>query len=208
MNEIDSLAEEMQGRGPNEVRSLLFARLGAPARDGGSGLSIPKWDVCGGVLTFHPFRGPTFARGGTTRYLMRTRNPTASCLFGRYGMTTLPDASNRGTTYSLGGFLLQEDGTYQLENPLPNRPGQEENLFLRYPTGTAEVEYAPGVTGRTLLENVPEEAVIAAVAFAAEGGVARWVLSLVADRGKRTVLFERSEPLPFLLARGWANRWD
>jgi hypothetical protein len=88
---IESLTQEVQGKGPEEVRALIVRRFGPPAREVGSGLQIEQWDVDGGTLTFHPLQGPSFNKSGVLTRLIRTTNPAALCLFGSYEMDTEPE---------------------------------------------------------------------------------------------------------------------
>lgn len=54
-----------------EVRALTVRRFGPPAREVGSGIQMNNrmWD--GGILTFHPFQGPTFQNGRQRSALTR-----------------------------------------------------------------------------------------------------------------------------------------
>jgi len=117
---IDSLAREVQGKKPDEVRALIVGRLGQPTRDIGSGISIDQWDVAGGQLTFHPGTGPTFKKDGKIRWLIRTTNPAATCLFGSYQMTTIPDPANHGNCFWTGDLSLRADGKYQYTKKVLN----------------------------------------------------------------------------------------
>src|SRR3954469_15703137 len=85
---IEALIAEIQGKQPEQVRALIVARFGPPARDLGSGLRIDQWDVDGGVLTFNPVDGVTFEQRGERTRLIRTTNRAASCLFGNYCKAT------------------------------------------------------------------------------------------------------------------------
>src|SRR5438874_5189760 len=88
---IEALTGEIQGRERDGVRAVILRRFGPANRNVGSGFRIEQWDIDGGVLTFNPATGPFFTKDAVSRQLLRTNNPVASCLFGSYEMTTLPD---------------------------------------------------------------------------------------------------------------------
>jgi hypothetical protein len=209
-SDIEVLTEEIQGKNPREVRDLITRRLGPPDRDIGSGFQIEQWDVDGGVLTFHPFAGPTFTREGQVTRLMRTTNPIESCLFGRYEMTTAPDPNNHGTRYWLGNLTLSAKGRYHYEDSgqnLSQRAGQKDNFFLRHSKGSAQIEYAAGLTPRKLLEDVPDGSRVATVTFLAEDGRKSAVFGIITRRGPMDLEFEGPGPLPFRMHTGWKNYW-
>jgi hypothetical protein len=206
--EIDALTSEIQGLEPAEVRAAIVRRFGSPARDIGSGLSIEQWDVAGGVLTFHPLTGPTFAKDEVSTRLIRTTNPAGDCLVGSYEMTTLPDPANHGNCFWLGNVALNSEGRYRFTGG-PNgspRPGQEDNYFMRHPEGTARVEYAAGVTPRTRLEDLADSTRVATVTFACDGGGSMSYM-IVAHGSSMRLAFEGSEPLSFRMNKGWVSYW-
>lgn len=206
--EIDALTREIQGQEPDEVRAAVVRRFGQPARDIGSGLSIEQWDVAGGVLTFHPGTGPTFAKGGQTTRLMRTTNPAGDCLVGSYEMTTLPDPANHGNCFWLGNVALTPKGRYRYTGGVSTstRPGQEDNFFMHHPEGMARVEYAAGVTSQTRLEDLPDGTRVATVTFVGDGEASK-SYAIVASRSSMRLAFESPEPLVFRMDKGWVNYW-
>jgi hypothetical protein len=209
VDEIDALTEQMQGKQRDEAFALIVDYFGQPTRNIGSGLSIPQWDICGGVLTFHPLSGPRFTIDDTTKWLIRTANSVVACVFGHYDMSTLAD--NWRTTYSLGSISLSAEGHYTYTASFPQSPprtGQGQNFFIRHPQGSAAVVYAPDITSQTLLENLPDWTVIANVTFVASNGDTQTYFVIV-DSDKRRLLLESAEPILFRLSKGWVNFcWD
>ncbi len=83
---------------------MISKRLGPPQRDNGSGVRIEQWDVSGGVLTFHPYTGPTFFNRKAQKFfrLLRTTNPVHANLLQSYEMTTLPDPDDHANALLAG----------------------------------------------------------------------------------------------------------
>src|SRR5947208_659011 len=67
-SELPREVEEFRGKvarmNADQVLAAATARFGRPSRDAGSGVSIPQWDIAGGVLTVHSSAGPTFRSAG------------------------------------------------------------------------------------------------------------------------------------------------
>ena len=207
---IEVLTSEIRGKQPDEVRALIIRRFGPPNRTIGSGFQIEQWDVEGGVLTFHPARGPTFDKGGVQMRLVRTTNLAADCLFGRYGMATLPDPAHQGTTYWLGSVSLSADARYRYKDSgqnLDHRGEQFANFFMLNPSGSARVEYAPGVTPETRLEDLPDGSPVATVTFTGETGRSSKSYRAVAYRTAMRLAFESEGAMLFRLDRAWVNYW-
>ena len=179
---IEALIPAIQGQQPEEVRALIVARFGPPARDLGSGLRIDQWDVDGGALTFHPVEGVTFEKRGERTRLIRTTNLAASCLFGNYEMVTLP-AGRREMSYWLGNVSLVADSRYRYTDSrqsLDHRAEQRENFFILHPNGSAQITYAAGVTPATRLEDLPDGTAVATVTFVGQDGRSSSVYRIVA----------------------------
>jgi hypothetical protein len=209
--DVEALTRDIQGKEPDEVRSIIVRRFGPPARDIGSGLRIEQWDVAGGVLTFHPLSGPDFAKDGVSTRLIRTTNLAEDCLFGSYEMMTLPDVANHGARYWLGNVTLSVDGRYRYEDSGQNsahREDQGDNFFMLYPGGTARVEYADGVAPRTRLEDVATDMRIATVTFTAQDGRTSRAYDIVAYRSRMLLTVESAEPMPFQMHKYWVNYWQ
>jgi hypothetical protein len=205
---VETLKAEIQGKKPDEVRALIIRRFGPPAREVGSGFQIEQWDVDGGVLTFHPLTGPTFSKGGVQTRLIRTTNRAELCLFGSYEMTTLPEGPN-GMEYWLGDVSLATDSRYRFTdsgNNLDHRDGQRDNFFMLHPHGSAQVNYASGVSPKTRLEDLPDGSLVATVRFTAPDRRSSAVYRIVAYRTSMSLVFE-GEALPFRMEKEWVNYW-
>ena len=207
--EIASLTREIQGKTPDQVRALIVQRFGPPARDVGSGFQIEQWDVAGGVLTFHPLSGPTFEKNGVRTRLLRTTNPAALCLFGSYEMVTQPEAPY-GLRYYLGDVFLSAD-RYKFTDSRSNedhRKTQANNFFMLHPEGLARVEYSPGVTPTTRLEDLPDNSSVATVTFVTPDGRFRETYRIVANRTSMSLsLSLEGKEGAFQVTRGWVNYW-
>ena len=146
---------------PERVRAAIISRLGPPQRNVGSGLRIEQWDIAGGALTFHPYRGPTFSDPKTkkTLYLLPTANPVQVNLLQTYDMTTLPDPTNHRTRFWIGTLKIGTDQTYQFVESFQHihEPRlHTETFFLRHPMGKVAIRYANSISSGTLLETMPE----------------------------------------------------
>jgi hypothetical protein len=198
ISDVEALALEIQGKQPDEVRAIMVKRFGPPARDVGSGATIEQWDVAGGVLTFHSFLGPTYAKDGVSIRLMRTSNPVETCLFGSY----------QETYHEIGYLHLSSDAVYHFKDVgSADAADQSDNFFVLHPSGSSRVEYAPGVTPQTHLEDVPDGVRVATVTFTARGGGARKALAIVGYRSSARLAFESPEPIPFFMEKGWVSYW-
>jgi hypothetical protein len=204
---IESLTQEVQGKGPEDVRTLIVRRFGPPAREVGSGIQIEQWDVDGGILTFHPFQGPTFQKGGVLTRLVRTTNPAALCLFGRYQMDTGPEGQF-SMFYYLGDVGLSADH-YRFTDSgssLDHRSKQKNNFFMLHPDGLVEVKYASGVSAETRLEDLSDGSPVATVTFSAPNGRFSAAYRIVANRSSMSLAFQ-GKVMPFQLRKGWVNYW-
>src|SRR3954462_14306509 len=205
---IEALIAEIQGKQSEQVRALIVARFGPPARDLGSGLRIDQWDVDGGALTFNPVDGVTFEKRGERTRLIRTSNLAASCLFGNYEMVTLPNGRD-GMRYWLGSVSLAANSRYKYtesDQSLNRRAEQRDNFFILHPNGSAQITYAVGVTPETRLEDLPDGTSVATVTFVSEGVGASRAYRIVADRTSMSLAFQ-GEAMSFRLTRGWLNYW-
>ena len=204
---IDSLTQEVQGKGPEDVRALIVRRFGPPAREVGSGVQIEQWDVDGGVLTFHPGTGPTFQKSGVLVRLMRTTNPAALCLFGGYEMDTGPEG-RLAMFYYLGDLSLSADHYRFTDsgNNLDHRNKQKNNFFMLHPEGLVEVEYASGVSAETRLEDLPDGGPVAAVTFSTPDRRFSTTYRIVANRPSMSLAFQ-GKGMTFQLRKGWVNYW-
>lgn len=209
--EIRELAAGIRGKGPDEVRAAMEKQFGPPQRNVGSGVRIGQWDVAGGTLTFHPLSGPVFTdpKGKTRHRLLRTRNPAGDNLLRGYEMTTRPDPAHHGTRFWLGNVKFGPGAAYQFTDSGANqsqRGGQENNFFLLHPAGTVEVRHEEKVTPETLLETLPEGAVVARLTFTANSG-AKATFSIACSEQGRCLTFEGDQALPFCMDTSWKNFW-
>ena len=204
---IKRLTQEVQGKGPAEVRALIVRRFGPPARDVGSGFQIEEWDVDGGILTFHSLEGPTFKKGGVLTRLIRTTNPAALCLFGSYEMDTEPEGYPP-MLYYVGDVSLSADH-YRFRDSgsnLDHRDKQKNNFFMLYPDGLVEVKYASGVSAETRLEDLPDGGPVATVTFFAPNRRFSATYRIVANHSAMSLAFQ-GKGMPFQLTKGWVNYW-
>jgi hypothetical protein len=205
--DIDTLIPQVQGKDASQVRALIVRQFGPPARDVGSGLQIEQWDVDGGVLTFHPLQGPTFQKQGVRTRLIRTHNPASLCLFGSYEMVTAPQGEH-GMKYWLGDVSLSGDGYNYTDSDanLDHRERQRNNFFLLHPKGLVQVKYASGVTPETLLENLPDDSVVATVTLATPDRQVSKTYRIRTNRTSMSLAFEGDE-MQFQMAKGWVHYW-
>ncbi|HEX7285485.1 MAG TPA: hypothetical protein VF532_04845 [Candidatus Angelobacter sp.] len=204
---IESLTQEVQGKGPEAVRELIVRRFGPPARDIGSGIQIEQWDVDGGILTFHPHQGLTFQKGGVATRLIRTTNPAELCLFGSYEMDTGPEGHS-AMFYYLGDVSLSA-GHYRFTDSgsnLDHRNKQQNNFFMMHPDGLVKVKYASGVSAKTRLEDLSDGSPVATVTFSAANKRFSATYRIVANRSSMSLALQ-GKGIPFQLTKGWVNYW-
>jgi hypothetical protein len=201
------LIQQVQGKDPGQVRDVIVRQLGPPARDIGSGFQIEQWDVDGGVLTFHTLQGPTFLKHGVLTHLIRTNNPPALCLFGRYEMVTASESQYR-MKYWLGNVFLSDDCynyTDSCDN-LDHRQKQSNNFFMLHPKGLVQVKYSSGVTPETRLEDLPDDSLVAIVTFATPDRRVSKTYRIVTNRTSMSLAFE-GDGMQFQMTKGWVNYW-
>jgi hypothetical protein len=205
--DIEALIPQVQGKDASQVRALLIRQFGPPSRDIGSGLQIEQWDVDGGVLTFHPLQGPTFQKQGVRTRLIRTHNPASLCLLGSYEMVTASQ-SQHGMKYWLGDVVLSGDSYNYTDSHdnLDHREKQRDNFFMLHPKGLVQVKYASGITPETLLEDLPDDSLVATVTFAAPDRRVSKTYRILSNRTSMYLAFEGDE-MQFRMTRGWANYW-
>jgi len=224
---IAQLKSQIQGKRPREVASIIVQRFGRPNRDVGSGLTILEWDVGGCVLslTVEGGGGPLKFRcpDGATLWLIGTENPIRDNIISQFEMTTLPDlgnsdVSNHGTQFYLGYLALHANGKYRYvaADEFASQHRQiAPNFFFDHPRGNYVVAYPTGLSGQSLLENLPDKSHIAAIHFSADpkpgstrpGASAQ--LELCTSRG-HSLYFASSGliPLNYALDASWHNRWS
>lgn len=207
--EIRELAKAIQGKEREKVWEIISERLGPPHRDVGSGVSIPQWDVFGGVFTYQDESGPVFVDHelGVYFQLLRTTNLVKENLLRGYEMMTLEDSYN--TQYWLGNIEFKADLSYEFTDSefFPRlRAAQSQNYFMLHPAGKVAIRYADGIGPETKLENLPEPALIAHLTFTSVDGKAEATYQIISS-GRR-LTFASDEPLSFDMDRSWNNFWN
>lgn len=175
-------------------------------------MRIEQWDIAGGALTFHPYRGPTFSDPKTkkTLYLLPTANPVQVNLLQTYDMTTLPDPTNHRTRFWIGTLKIGTDQTYQFVESFQHihEPRlHTETFFLRHPMGKVAIRYANSISSGTLLETMPEGATLAHLTFTAREGTEEATFSIISFEQQRSLEFASEQPLNFTMSGGWRNFW-
>jgi hypothetical protein len=206
---IEALTQQIQGKQPDQVRALIVARLGPPARDIGSGVRIEQWDVDGGVLTFHPMTGVDFERGGVWARLIRTTNPVESCLFGSYEMKTVAEAPH-GMHYWLGEVVISPALQYLYTDSGSNRDhraAQGDNFFILHPMGSIRVEYGASVGSQTRLEDLRDGTLVATVTFLAKDDQSAKQYRIVAHTNSMRLEFDADGASHFEMGRPWVSYW-
>jgi hypothetical protein len=206
---VQEIAVQIQNKNMDGIRAVIINKLGSPQRSIGSGIQIDQWKVSDGVLTFHPFRGPTFENSKTkkTVYLLRTSNSAGENLLQSYEMSTLP-VPPYGNSSWLGNLSFGADSTYQFKADGPNTGQRSEpagNFFLRYPTGKVTVQYISPNTAETLLESVAESTVIANLTFTAADGAHKETFSIKASEQSRRLDFSSDKEMPFVMYTSWKH---
>lgn len=202
---IVSLAKQFGGKSPDEVRELIVRQFGPHHRDTGSGLSIPQWDVFGGVLTFHPLGGPSFFDPGTKKVtgLVPTHNTVRENLLRSYEMSSRDD--HRGQQHWLGSLEFPSPTTYRFtKSPLS---ANAKNFFTKYPTGTVVANLARGVADETLLESLEGDVPIAKLIFTSADGQKKAAFSIVSSEQSRSLKFVAPKNNDFEMNKGWENFW-
>jgi hypothetical protein len=205
---IESFQSKVAPMDANAVLAEATTEFGQPSRDIGSGLSIPQWDIAGGVLTVHPLVGPTF-RTANDRivWLIPTSNPVSDNLLQDFEMTTLPDPANHGTRFWIGNVHITKDGTYRYVDSgsnLRERGSQSSNFFMKHPEGRVEIIYPTGVAAHSNLEDLGERQ-IATLRFVARDGIPPFECSVASSAQSRRLSIVGSS---FQMEAGWLNFWQ
>ncbi len=209
--DITSLTRSIQGKSPWVIHKLFILKFGWPDRTIGSGLKIDQWDIAGGVLTYHPFRGPVFSKNGADTRLVQTNNFVENCIFGSCELTTPPDPANNGTRYWLGNVFISPDGNFHFEDSKQNLTirSEQTNIFFRSnPDGIVSVKYAIGISKQTRLESLEEGTHVASVLFSSLDGIITQSYDVISHRGLMKLEILSGESMPFQLFKSWINFWD
>jgi hypothetical protein len=204
---IQSLANEIREKSGGEVEAAIVKHFGPAARDVGSGVSIKQWDVGTGVLTYSGGLASFSVSGGKRVWLTATNNralPTVTA--DGFEMTTLPSPQMK---YWLGDLDLKSGSTYKFVDSgewesLHHREKQTNNFFLKHPIGRFTIQFASGCSPSTVLERLPEAAVICSLTFVAADGSAQATYDIVAYPSERSLMFStKTQRLIFLMEKGW-----
>lgn len=124
-------------------------------------------------------------------------------------MTTLPNSSR--TSFYLGYLEFGPNSTYQFRDSGQHhdqRSAQTENFFIRYPTGVVEVHYAASIVPSTLLESVPEGAIVATLVFKSADRKDQATFSITSSELGRRLDFRSDKPLTFNMNKSWESHWN
>jgi hypothetical protein len=207
---IQELASKIQGKSPAEIRAVIIGSSGPPQRNVGSGLRIEQWDRSDGVLTFHPWTGPTFFDKKAQKFfrLLQTHNPAGSNILDGYEMMTLPDPN--GSCLWLGNVKFGPKSAYKFVDSRQfrdQRAAQTGNFFMLHPSGSVEVRYVAPVTRGTLLESVAEGATVAQLVFTSADHKHQATFSITSSERERRLVFGADKPLSFQMDTSWKNFW-
>jgi hypothetical protein len=123
-----------------------------------------------------------------------------------FEMTTPPSPQLK---YWLGDLDLKIGSTYKFVDSeeyesLHHREKQTNNFFLKHPTGRFAIQFASGCSPDTVLERLPEAAVLCSMTFvAADGGSQATFVIVVYPSERRLVFSTRTRPAIFLMEKDW-----
>jgi hypothetical protein len=205
---IRDLAKAIQGNTPAQMRETMIRQYGA-SRHVGSGLDIEAWDVAGGLLVFHPLTGPFFDSNSKQQiWLLATNNRALPNLLGAFEMTTTPDRD--GMHYWLGDLSLRPDRTYVFgsSNDFPEQWAvRSDNFFKQHPSGTFEIQYEAGCTDETLLEGLPNNAVLCQLVLLPMGGGRTADYSVLVSTDERRLIVRSAAGMDFEMKKWWSEFW-
>lgn len=131
-------------------------------------------------------------------------------IHGKYEMATLPDKSNPNTTFWIGNLTLRPNDSYQFvdsNSNLDRRSGQENNFFLRYPTGNFSLIYSQGLSNETLLEDLSDRAEVARILFIANNGKTKQAYTIISRRDMAMLEFDSNDSIEFEMLKSWESYW-
>ena len=207
---INRVRPRLAGKGRDEVLAMLTKEFGPQARDIGSGLSIPQWDMGGGVLQFHPSVGPTFRMKEKTTWLIATHNPAGANIVGNYEMYTLPDPANHGTSFWIGNLKLSAHGTYRyVPGSIEPQAKEARNFFVDHAEGTYKIAYAGVLNKESLLEDQADRATLATVTFTGKAPTDSAKIQLKVDAAARWLDFAAAgdAPMNCVMQKSWLEYW-
>jgi hypothetical protein len=104
---------------------------------------------------------------------------------------------------------LKTDSTYKFIDSgeyesLRHREKQTNNFFLKHPVGRFSIRFASGCSPDTVLERLPEAAVLCSVTFVAANGSSQATFEIVAYPSERRLVFStKTRPPTFSMEKGW-----
>jgi hypothetical protein len=204
---IQSLAEEIQDKSGDEAEAVIVKHFGQAARDVGSGVSIKQWDVGTGVLTYSGGLARFSVSRGKTVWLTVTNNRALPILTASgFEMSTPPSPQIK---YWLGDLDLKTGSTYKFVDSgeyesLHHRERQTNNFFLKHPTGQFAIQFASGCSPDTVLERLPDAAVLCTLTFVPADGSSQVTFEIVAYPSERRLVFStKTRASIFLMEKGW-----
>lgn len=187
---IQMLAKEIRGKKENEVSAAIVKRFGPAARNIGSGIISPEWDVESGVLDYRLGLVSFQVKGGKLVWLTATINKALLALTtDTFEMTTMPEPQMK---YWLGNLRLKPDSTYEFVDSgqsLDHRTGQKQNFFMKHPYGRFETHFAPGCTGDTLLEDLADGTFLCSLTFLSTNGGPQVTYDIIVYPDERRLAF-------------------
>jgi hypothetical protein len=204
---VEQFKAQIADMDAHQVLEAAVAQFGKASRNVGSGLSIPQWDIAGGVLTVHPLVGPTFRKAGRTTWLIPTSNPAQENLLQDFEMTTLPDPKNHGTQFWIGTVRITREGTYRFVDGGSNhrdRGDQSSNFFMTHTEGRVEIVWDHGVHAQSHLESLGQRQ-IARLRFTSKDGDARLECGVSSSAESRRLSIIASS---FEMNAGWLHYWS
>lgn len=210
---IKVLSKALENKKLDDVLRAIVKQFGAPNRNTGSGVDILEWDVPEGLLAFNSHSGPVFidTKRNKNYRLLKTTNPVAFNVLGSYEMTTPTPKHGPKNHYYMGNLHIDGHWRYRFHDSNQHqdkRAGQEKNFFLLHPSGKVSVEYIPPYESSTLLESVPEGAVIARLKFQSDNGKEVATFRLSSSELWRKLSFSGTSALSFRLDKPWNSYWD
>ena len=197
----------------------IVRRFGPPPRDVGSGLLIPEWDIDGGVLTMSleaenaPAVPPSFVTAdGRTFWLIQSHNLAGANLVAQFELTTVPD-SNHGSAFWVGDLKLNPDNTFEFTDSRANpaeRHGFAGSFLTKYPKGSYEIYFLPGISAATTLENLSGDTWIAKIVLSSPDHKHELQTGVRSDSNHRLLYLTSLESgkLPFTAEKIWDHAWE
>ena len=204
---IQMLAMEIQGKKEDEVSAAIAKRFGPAARNVGSGIISPQWDVESGVLDHRLGLVSFRAKGGEVVWLTATINKALLALTtDTFEMTTMPEPQMK---YWLGNLRLKPDSTYEFVDSgqsLDHRTGQKHNFFMTHAYGRFEIHFAPGCTGDTVLEDLIDGTFLCSLTFLSTSGGPQVTYDIIVYPNERRLAFStKRRPFVFSMDKGFAT---